>query len=71
MSTTEMIQTQIADAISAAFNNLSVLSEQVYDYWIMQLYDDQSEMIAEKWNKQTLKMMEDDVMQLTLVTEEN
>ena len=66
-----MIQTQIADAISAAFNNLSVLSEQVYDYWIMQLYDDQSEMIAEKWNKQTLKMMEDDVMQLTLVTEEN
>ena len=66
-----MIQTQIADAISAAFNNLSVLSEQVYDYWIMQLYDDQSEMIAEKWNKQTLKMMEDDVMQLTMVTEEN
>ena len=71
MSTTEMTQTQIADAISAAFNNLSVLSEQVYDYWIMQLYDDQSEMIAEKWNTQTLKMMEDDVMQLTLVTEEN
>jgi hypothetical protein len=64
-----MNQTKIRDAISAAFNNLSVLSEQVYDYWIMQLYDDESEMIVEKWNEQTLKMMEDDVMQLTLVTD--
>ena len=58
-----MTQVEINTAINAAFNNLSVLSEQVYDYWIMQLYDDQSEMIAEKWNKQTLKMMETDVMQ--------
>ena len=71
MQTTEMTQTQIADAISAAFDNLSELSAQVYDYWITQLYDDEGDMIAEEWNDQTLKMMEDDVMQLTLVTEEN
>jgi hypothetical protein len=71
MQTTEMTQTQVSDAISAAFANLSELSEQVYDYWITQLYDDEGDMIAEEWNTQTLKMMEDDVMQLTLVTEEN
>jgi hypothetical protein len=71
MSTTEMTQTQVSDAISAAFANLSELSAQVYDYWITQLYDAEGDMIAEEWNTQTLKMMEDDVMQLTLVTEEN
>jgi hypothetical protein len=71
MSTTEMTQTQVSDAISAAFANLSELSAQVYDYWITQLYDDEGNMIVEEWNEQTLNMMEDDVMQLTLVTEEN
>jgi hypothetical protein len=71
MSTTEMTQTQVSDAISAAFANLSELSAQVYDYWITQLYDENNNMIAEEWNEQTLNMMEDDVMQLTLVTEEN
>jgi hypothetical protein len=71
MSTTEMNQTQVSDAISAAFGNLSELNEQVYDYWICQLYDEDNNMIAEEWNEETLKMMEDDVMQLTMVTEEN
>jgi hypothetical protein len=66
-----MTKTEITDAISAAFLNLSELSAQVYDYWITQLYDENNNMIAEEWNKQTLNMMEDDVMQLTLVTEEN
>jgi hypothetical protein len=67
----EMTQIQVSDAISAAFANLSELSAQVYDYWITQLYDDKGDIIAEEWNEQTLNMMEDDVMQLTLVTEEN
>ena len=71
MQTTEMTKVEISDAISAAFANLSELSAQVYDYWITQLYDDKGDIIAEEWNKQTLNMMEDDVMQLTLVTEEN
>jgi hypothetical protein len=71
MSTTEMNQTQVSDAISTAFANLSELSAQVYDYWICQLYDEDNNMIAEEWNEETLKMMEDDVMQLTMVTEEN
>jgi hypothetical protein len=71
MSTTEMTKVEISDAISAAFANLSELSAQVYDYWITQLYDENDDMIAEEWNEQTLNMMEDDVMQLTMVTEEN
>ena len=66
-----MTKVEISDAISAAFANLSELSAQVYDYWITQLYDENDDMIAEEWNEQTLNMMEDDVMQLTMVTEEN
>jgi hypothetical protein len=66
-----MTQTQITDAISAAFVNLSELSSQIYDYWISELYDDEGDLIAENWNEKTLRLMEDDVMQLTLVTEEN
>jgi hypothetical protein len=66
-----MTKTQITDAISAAFVNLSELSEQIYDYWISELYDDEGDLIAENWNEKTLRLMEDDVMQLTLVTEEN
>lgn len=68
MKRTEM---PINDAICLAFYNLSELSSQVYDYWLMKLYDEEGDMIAEEWNTQTLKWMEDDVMQLTLVTEEN
>ena len=67
----EMNQTELVDAISIAFYNLSELSGQVYDYWLMKLYDEEGDMIVEEWNTQTLKWMEDDVMQLTLVTEEN
>ena len=67
----EMNQKQIVDAISIAFYNLSNLSGQVYDYWVSKLYNEDEDMIVEEWNTQTLKWMEDDVMQLTLVTEEN
>jgi len=66
-----MTSTELQDAISIAFYNLSELSDQVYDYWLMKLYDGEGDMIAEEWNTQTLKWMEDDVMQLTRVTEDN
>jgi hypothetical protein len=69
ISSNLMNQTQITDAISAAFLNLSELSAQIYDYWICQLYDDEGNLIAEEWNEQTLRMMEDDVMNLSLVTD--
>ena len=60
-----MNQTDINNAISQAFANLSVLNEQVYDYWVSELYDltkDFGSMIVEKWNEQTLYEMETDVM---------
>ena len=58
-----MTQTEINGAISQAFANLSNLNEQVYDYWISELYDLNDNIIAEKWNEQTLYEMETDVMQ--------
>ena len=58
-----MTQTEINGAISHAFANLSNLNEQVYDYWVSELYDLNDNIIAEKWNEQTLYEMETDVMQ--------
>ena len=62
MNATPMTQTQINDAISLAFYNLSQLNQMVYDYWLCELYDNQGEMIVSEWNESTLKKMEDDVM---------
>jgi len=64
-----MTKIEISNAIWAAFDNLSELSAQIYDYWICQLYYDDGDMIVEEWNEQTLKMMEDDVMNLLLVND--
>ena len=58
-----MTQVQINDAITQAFNNLYNLNEQVYDYWVNELFTVSDERIAEKWNEQTLYEMETDVMQ--------
>jgi hypothetical protein len=64
-----MTQTQITDAISAAFDNLSELSAQVYDYWISELYDDEGDLIAENWSEKSLKLMQDDVRNLSLLND--
>ena len=61
-----MTQTQINDAIALAFYNISQLSEQLYDFWLSELYDAQGEMIVTEWNERNLKLMEDDVMNETL-----
>jgi hypothetical protein len=61
-SFSSMTQMDINNAISAAFANLSNLNEQVYDYWVTELYTDDGEMIDEMWNEQTLCEMEKDVM---------
>jgi hypothetical protein len=62
MSNTQMTQTQINDAISNAFANLAELNEQVYDYWVSELYNVDGDLIDEVWNEKTLRKMEDDVM---------
>lgn len=58
-----MIQTNIDTAISQAFANLSTLNEQVYDYWVSELYTVDGDINSEKWNEETLNEMETDVMQ--------
>ena len=63
MNTTQMKQTEINGAISQAFANLSILNEQVYDYWVSELYTPDGAMIDEMWNEQTVYEMETDVMQ--------
>lgn len=51
------------DAIANAFSNLSECNQMLYDFWISELYDENGDFIIEKWNDETLKKMEDDVMQ--------
>ena len=63
MKSTQMNQTDINNAISQAFANLSVLNEQVYDYWVSELYTLNGDINSEKWNEETLNEMEIDVMQ--------
>ena len=58
----QMVQTEINGAISQAFAILSNLNEQVYDYWVSELYTVDGAMIDEMWNEQTLSEMEKDVM---------
>ena len=57
-----MTQTQINDAISQAFLNLSTLNESLYDYWINELYTVDGDFVEKAWNESNLKKMEDDVM---------
>ena len=58
-----MTQTEINGAISQAFANLSILNEQVYDYWVSELYTLDGDFVEGKWNEETLYEMETDVMQ--------
>ena len=58
-----MTQVEINGAITQAFANLYNLNEQVYDYWVNELFTVSDERIVEKWNEQTLYEMETDVMQ--------
>ena len=60
---TTMNQTDINNAISQAFANLSVLNEQVYDYWVSELYTVDGDINEQEWNEKNLNEMEVDVMQ--------
>jgi hypothetical protein len=57
-----MISSEIGDAISLAFYNLSQHNQMLYDYWLSELYDEEGEIIVDQWNQRNLKLMEDDVM---------
>jgi DNA-binding transcriptional regulator YbjK len=57
-----MSSTEIFNAINSAFSNLANLNEQLYDFWISELYDEEGDLIADLWNEDTVKQMEHDVM---------
>lgn len=57
-----MTQTDINNAISNAFLNLSELNQMVYDYWVSELYTVDGNFVEAEWNEQTLSEMEKDVM---------
>ena len=62
MSTTPMTQIEINTAISNAFENLSSLNEDLYDYYVNRLYTVDGDFVKEEWNEKTLSEMEEDVM---------
>ena len=41
----------------------------LYDYWLTELYDEEGDIISEQWNDCNLKLMEDDVMNQVLATD--
>lgn len=57
-----MTQIEINTAISNAFENLSSLNEDLYDYYVNRLYTVDGDFVKEEWNEKTLSEMEEDVM---------
>lgn len=57
-----MQQIEINTAISDAFQHLSELNEDLYDYYVNRLYTVDGDFVKEEWNEKTLSEMEDDVM---------
>jgi hypothetical protein len=56
-----MNTSEIKSAIAAAFSDLSNLNEQLYDYWISELYDEDGDFVEGMWDEQTVREMEKDV----------
>ena len=48
--------------ICDSFNNLSNLNQQLYDFWISELYDEDGDLVQEMWSEETAREMEKDVM---------
>lgn len=64
-----MTQKDIHDAIALAFSNLAETNQMIYDYWISELYDEDGDLVCERWNVENLKLMEDDVMNQVLAVD--
>jgi hypothetical protein len=54
---------EIDTAINTAFYNLAHTNQMVYDFWLSELYDvETNNIIEDKWNEDTVSEMEKDVM---------
>ena len=56
-----MNTTEIKESIAAAFSALSDLNEQLYDYWISELYDEEGDYVEGMWDEETVNEMKKDV----------
>lgn len=60
--TTLLVQTEMNNAIAQGLNQLINLNQQVFDYWYIELFDENDDPIMEMWTDQTLNEIEKDVM---------
>lgn len=60
--TTELVQTEMNNAIAQGLDNLNNLNQQLFDFWYSELFDENDDPIMEKWTDQTLNEIEKDVM---------
>lgn len=60
--TTELVQTEMNNAIVQGLDNLNNLNQQLFDFWYSELFDENDDPIMEKWTDQTLNEIEKDVM---------
>ena len=61
MNNTQMTQVEINTGIANAFQHLSELNEDLYDYYVKRLYTVDGDFVKKEWNEKTLSEMEDDV----------
>jgi hypothetical protein len=66
-----MTQTELNSAIEAGLNNLFDLNVRLFEYWYSELYTYDDNVIDEAWNEQNLKLIENDVMNESLLSELN
>ena len=60
--TTELVQTEMNNAIAQGLDNLNNLNQQLFDFWYSELFDENDDPVMEKWTDQTLNEIEKDVM---------
>ena len=60
--TTQLIQTEMNNAIAQGLDQLNNLNQQVFDFWYSELFDENDDPIMEMWTDKTLNEIEKDVM---------
>ena len=62
-----MKKSELVAAIYQGLENLIETNQMLHDFWVSELFTDEGDVIIEKWNGDTLAMIEKDVMHQKLV----
>jgi len=62
-----MNKSELTAAIYQGLENLIESNQMLHDFWVSELFTDEGDVIIEKWNGDTLAMIEKDVMYQQLV----